>query len=226
MMKVSGIGIGYGDRLIVKNISFCLERGECVLLCGANGSGKSSLLRTLAGLQKPMVGDIQCRSATAMIPTKIPKVKGFTITEFIQSGCYRQSGIWGGCTAKMSLAISRAIKTLGIEDIAHRDVSTVSDGEFQKACIASALTRQADILLLDEPTAFLDVDSRIMVLDTLNRLTKEKNISLIFSSHDIYDSYGICGRIFGIGRDGVFRDSALSDKQEVLDACFERVSNR
>lgn len=80
-----------------------------------------------------------------------------------------------------------AIRTLGLDSLADKDISFISDGEFQKACIATALTRKANVLLLDEPTAFLDVDNRVMVLRTLQNLAHTTGITVIFSTHDIYD---------------------------------------
>ena len=74
-----------------------------------------------------------------------------------------------------------------LETLASKDLSRISDGEFQKACIAAALTRKANVLMLDEPTAFLDVENRVMVLKTLQRLAHETGTTIIFSTHDVHD---------------------------------------
>ena len=83
--------------------------------------------------------------------------------------------------------MEEAMEVLGIKELRNRDISTLSDGEFQKACIAAALTRKANVLMLDEPTAFLDVENRVMVLLTLQRLAHETGTTVIFSTHDIHD---------------------------------------
>lgn len=224
MLRLKDITIGHDGHSLIKDISFEISEGECILLCGANGSGKSTLMKTIAGLQNKISGEIITEASIVMIPTGIPKIKGFSVIDFIQTGCYKQTDLWGRRTPKMEKSIYNALEFIGIENLAMRDISMISDGEFQKVCIASAMTRDAGILLLDEPTAFLDVDSRIMVLESLKEITKEKKISMIFSSHDIYDSAAICSRIFGIGKDRIFRDSAESSKEEVLSSCFKKLA--
>lgn len=224
MLKLKDITIGHDGECLIKDISFEIGEGECILLCGANGCGKSTLMKTLAGIKKKISGEIITDASIVMIPTGIPKIKGFSVMDFIQTGCYRQTDLWGRRTKKMEESILNALESMGIEHLAMRDISMISDGEFQKVCIASAMTKDAGILLLDEPTAFLDVDSRIMVLESLRDITKKKNMSMIFSSHDIYESSVICSRIFGISKDGIFRDSAKSSKEEVLSSCFNKLA--
>ena len=152
MLKVDHLTIGYDSRALVRDISFELAPGECVLLAGPNGTGKTTLLRTLAA------------EGVVLIPTNIPKVKGFTVEAFVRTGCYRESDWRGRVSKKVERRMEEALKMLGIEELRKRDISTLSDGEFQKACLATGLTRRAEVLLLDEPTAHLDVENRIDVL--------------------------------------------------------------
>lgn len=205
---------------MVEGISFEACPGECILLCGSNGSGKSTLMKTLAGLLQPIGGRIACDGTMVLVPTGIPKVKGFTMREFIRTGCYRDTNLWGKASERMSREMDEAMDLLDIAGIADRDISEISDGEFQKACIASVLTRNASVLLLDEPTAFLDVDSRATVLQALAKIAMEKGKTILFSSHDIHESAAVCTRILGIGRTGRFADSLLSSKEDVLSECF------
>lgn len=205
---------------MVEGISFEACPGECILLCGSNGSGKSTLMKTLAGLLQPIGGRIACDGTMVLVPTGIPKVKGFAMREFIRTGCYRDTNLWGKASERMSREMDEAMDLLDIAGLADRDISEISDGEFQKACIASALTRNASVLLLDEPTAFLDVDSRATVLQALAKIAREKGKTILFSSHDIHESAAVCTRILGIGRTGRFVDSLLSSKENVLSECF------
>ncbi len=122
-----------------------------------------------------------------MVPTHIPKVKGFSVREFIRTSLFSASGIFRKPDSGAETAMEDAIRTLGLGSLADKDISLISDGEFQKACIATALTRKANVILLDEPTAFLDVDNRIMVLRTLQELAHGTGATVIFSTHDIYD---------------------------------------
>lgn len=157
------------------------------MLQGPNGSGKSTLMKTIAGLLHPLSGGFSAGGPVVMVPTHIPKVKGFSVREFIRTSLFSASGIFRKLDSGAETAMEDAIRTLGLGSLADKDISLISDGEFQKACIATALTRKANVILLDEPTAFLDVDNRIMVLRTLQELAHGTGATVIFSTHDIYD---------------------------------------
>ena len=122
-----------------------------------------------------------------MVPTHIPKVKGFSVKEFIRTGMLLRSAAFRKLDGEAENALGYSITLLGLDALADKDISEISDGEFQKACIATALTRKADAILLDEPTAFLDVDNRIMVLRTLQELSHGTGATIMFSTHDIHD---------------------------------------
>ena len=109
---------------------------------------------------------------------------------------------------------------LGIQELKGRDISTLSDGEFKKACLAVGLTRKAEVLLLDEPTAFLDVENRISVLETLREVARKTGTAVLFSSHDLHDALPIVDRVFALTRDGRFLVSGPDDKEAVLQAAF------
>ena len=200
--------IGYGSRILVRDIGFGIAPGECLLLAGPNGSGKTTLLRNLTGEGK------------VLIPTGIPKVKGFTVQEFVRTGCYRESN-WAGRLRKESeRRLAEALERMGLSDMAERDISTLSDGEFQKACIAVGLTRQAQVLLLDEPTAFLDVENRLMVLRILRQVARETGMAVIFSSHDLHDSLLVAHRVLAITPEGRFLESGKENREAVLKEAF------
>ena len=192
MLKVDHLSIGYGDRTLVRDISFELAPGECVLLAGPNGCGKTTLLKVLAG------------DRFVLIPTNIPKVKGFTVEGFIETGCYRESDWKGRISSEVRKKMEEALELLGMQEFKGRDISTLSDGEFQKACLATGLTRKADVLLLDEPTAHLDVENRIDVLRTLREVARKTGTAVLFSSHDLHDALQVADRVFVLTRDGRF----------------------
>ena len=220
MLTVTDLVIGYEGKALLGKISFSLEEGECVLLCGANGKGKSTLLKVLAGGEQPMEGRIEGEVKRVMVPTRIPKLKGFTAREFILASCYGQTDFWGRADRRLEPKIEEALDILGLAKLENRDISSLSDGEFQKLCTASALARDASVLMLDEPTAFLDVDSRITVLEALGTIADRRRAAVLFSSHDIAESSRMCSRILGISAEGRFLDSAECGKREVLQACF------
>ena len=216
------MSIGYDGRDLVRDISFELAPGECVLLAGPNGTGKTTLLKRLASGE----------AAVVLIPTNIPKVKGFTVEAFVRTGCYRESDWRGRISKEVEGRMEEALKMLGIEELRKRDISTLSDGEFQKACLATGLTRKAEVLLLDEPTAHLDVENRIDVLRTLREVARKTGTAVLFSSHDLHDALQVADRVFALTRDGRFlaSPSVISSEVEksktaVLRAAFPALAN-
>lgn len=241
ILYADNLVIGNDGRALTKKMSFWIGVGECILLCGANGIGKSTLLRTLAGVIPAVSGEIGMRGRrdgmsdahrtdgtrregrrtsddfhqtdgaagieerqkgrpvrVILVPARIPKVPGFSVTDFVATSCYRESDWLGRLPAKIRSRILETLETLGIGHLAARDISSLSDGEFQKAAIATALLQQAEVILLDEPTAFLDVDSRESALCTLREVALGKQVSIIFSSHDIHTAAKYCTRVFGM----------------------------
>ena len=206
--QVNDLRIGYGDRILVRNISFGIAPGEVILLAGPNGSGKTTLLRALVS------------GGIILIPTNIPKVKGFTVEGFIQTGCYAESDWRGRISADAAGRMEKALELLGIKHLKERDIATLSDGEFQKACLAVGLTRKAEVLLLDEPTAFLDVENRIGVLQALRDIARKTGTVVLFSSHDIHDAVQVADRVFALTRDGRFIASTQENRPAVLREAF------
>ena len=157
------------------------------MLRGRNGSGKSTLMKTIAGQLLPLSGTIETGGEAILVPTRIPKVKGFTVEDFIRSGMLAESGAFKRLNKEAERRVAEAIRMMELNHLADKDLSQISDGEFQKACIATALTRKSNVMMLDEPPAFLDVENRVMVLKTLRRLAHETCSTVIFSTHDIHD---------------------------------------
>ena len=183
MLKTSELVIGHKGIRVAEPLTFEYPDGQSVMLCGPNGSGKS----TLAGRLPPLSGGFMAGGSVVMVPTHIPKVKGFSVREFIRTSLFSVSGMFRKLNAEAEKSLEESVRMLGLEPLADKDISLISDGGFQKACIATALTRKANVILLDEPTAFLDVDNRIMVLRTLQELARATGTTVLFSTHDIHD---------------------------------------
>lgn len=195
LMEVRGMTIGHGGKSLYDDVNFDICKGDSIMLCGANGSGKTTLLKALAAMSEEIV----------MIPTGIPKVAGFKLKEFVRIGCFRQTDMGGRLSVQDEKMLDNALEKLCISHLADQDISALSDGEFQKAGIASALVRKASILLLDEPTAFLDAQNRIAVLRTLRNLCEDSGTAVIFSTHDLHDGRNVATKILALGADGRFR---------------------
>lgn len=208
MIGLSGITLSFGSRVLARDISLSLEEGSCTLLCGANGSGKSTLLRSLA----KQIPD------AVFIPTGIPKVKGFTVAQFVRSFCYKESDWAGRLRLHTQKRMDRAFELMGLSSLSQRDISTLSDGEFQKACLAAALSRNAKVLLLDEPSAFLDVDGRTMVLRTLEEVARLTGVAILFSSHDVHEALKYVKRVCAFTPGGWTEPS--ENKEEVIRKAF------
>lgn len=217
LLNVPDMTIGHGKSVLYRNVSFDVCEGDCIMLCGANGSGKTTLLKALSLMQTLNGAQI------VMIPSRIPKVKGFTLREFIRLSCFRQSDMGGRLAGDDELSISSALTMSGLDGLAERDISTLSDGEFQKGGIAAALVQHAGIILLDEPTAFLDAENRISVLRTLQELstrslareTASGRPAVIFSTHDLHDGLAVCSKVLALGADGIFRCASYEDRESM-----------
>lgn len=212
--SIRDLAIGHGDRTLCSGISFDICEGDCMMLCGANGRGKTTLMKALTGLSEEVM----------MIPARIPKVAGFTLKEFARIGCFSQSDMAGRLSDQHEEALDVAISSLGLTHLADRDISTLSDGEFQKAGLVSALVRNASVILLDEPTAFLDAENRISVLATLREICDRKGIAVIFSTHDLHDGLKVCTKVLAFGADGRFLCSGNTSESmsETVSTIFSR----
>ena len=216
LIHIEGLKIGHGKTVLYENIAFDLHEGDCIMLCGANGSGKTTLRKAIADLQGT-------ESRITMIPSRIPKVKGFSDKYFIKVSCFKQTDMAGKLSEHDATTLEKALDRLGIAHLKDRDINTLSDGEFQKACIAASLVQHAGVILLDEPTAFLDAENKTSVLQALRGLCKEKDSpAVIFSTHDLHEGMKACTRVIALGADGVFRITSMAGAEEAVQGIFRK----
>ena len=212
LLDVKGMTIGHRNRELYSGVDIEIREGECIMLCGANGSGKTTLLKALAGMKDKDI-------------VMIPKVEGFTLREFIRISCFSQSDLAGRLSPEQESQIDKVLELMGLSELASRDISTLSDGEFQKGSIAAALVRKASIILLDEPTAFLDAENRISVLRTLKQLCGTPNgPAVMFSTHDLHDGLAVCDKVVALGSDGIVR-TAGTNLKETVKTIFKDIQN-
>lgn len=192
------ISIGYGPRVLVSGLDVPFAAGELTAVVGRNGTGKSTLLRVMAGLARPLSGEVRVAGVpvTAMPPRKIAETVGFVSTERIRVtnlkardvvslGRTPYTGWTGRLTPQDKAAVDEALALVGMSGYAAKEMDTLSDGEAQRVMIARALAQDTPIILLDEPTAFLDLPNRYEVCLLLRRLARERGKCVIFSSHDL-----------------------------------------
>ena len=191
---------------VQSDLTFSLQAGELVCMLGPNGCGKSTLLRTLAGLQPPLSGEfsIQCSAfrpekSVALVLTERLSMDNTTVHDVVAMGRYPYTSFLGGLTAEDETIIEEALKAVGFEpsafSIQHSVFNAHSDGEKQRILIAKALAQQTPIILLDEPTAHLDLPHRILILRLLRRLAHEQNKTVLISTHELDLALALSDRI-------------------------------
>lgn len=190
--------VGYRGHRVVEDISLSLPCGRLVCLLGPNGAGKSTLLRTLCGFQPPIAGtvtisgsDITTMSAAevarlvSVVLTDRPLTPSLTAAEMVGMGRAPYTGFWGRLSDDDRRLVSEAMQTVGIAPLATRRMGQLSDGERQKVMIAKALAQHTPVIVLDEPTAFLDYPSKVAVMKTLARLAHDEGKTILISTHDL-----------------------------------------
>ncbi len=212
-LEAINLTVGYPGRAVVSGISRLLPEGALTVLVGANGSGKSTLLRTLTGAQPPLHGrveldgrDIASYKAArlarhlSLVLTDRMGGGGLLVEELVSIGRHPYSGFLGRMSADDRRAVRNAIRLVGLDDKAGAFVASLSDGERQKAMIARAIAQDTDLIVLDEPTSFLDVSSRFEIMDLLGRLAAEEGKTVLLSTHDIAPAISVATNIWAISQ--------------------------
>nr|WP_315408895.1 ABC transporter ATP-binding protein [uncultured Prevotella sp.] len=199
IISLSQLSVGYTlSHPVISDINLELRSGQLACLIGENGIGKSTLLKTLTGFLPKLKGslllgnrDIESFSQrelarqVSIVLTQKPDVQNLTIEEIIGLGRSPYTGFFGRLRAEDRKVVDDAIATMGIEKLRGRMIQTLSDGERQKVMIAKALAQETPIILLDEPTAFLDFPSKAETFQSLQRMAHERDKLILLSTHDL-----------------------------------------
>lgn len=233
------LAIGYrlgrrGTAVVHGGLSFTLPRGELTCLLGPNGAGKSTLLKTLSGIERPLSGQLSLngRSSEAYSASERSRVLGVVLTdktyagglrvrELVALGRHPYTGFFGQLNREDRRIVDEAMDAANVSDKAEDYVAELSDGERQKVMIAKVLAQQCPVILLDEPTAFLDVVSRIEMMNLLHRLVREEGKSVLLSTHDIDQALLLADRLWLLSKEHGMRCGTTEDL--VLDGtlnCF------
>lgn len=198
-ISTNKLTIGYGATVIQRDLTFSLLAGEMVCMLGPNGCGKSTLLRTLAGLQPALSGEYTHSDAKniALVLTERLSMDNTTVHDVVALGRYPYSSFLDGLKKEDENIISESLRQVGFEDleISRSFFNAHSDGEKQRILIAKALAQQTPIILLDEPTAHLDLPHRILILRLLRQLAHEQGKTILISTHELDLALALSDRI-------------------------------
>jgi iron complex transport system ATP-binding protein len=235
-LQAEKLSIGYGDdHIIFSDISFKAGEGEMIALLGVNGIGKSTLLRTISGLQKSVSGSIevggkQLETMTvqerarliSIVLTERILVDHISVKEFIALGRMPYTTWLGKLSVEDNAEIERVIAAMKIEKLQHKLFNKISDGEKQKVLISRALCQQTPVIILDEPTAFLDFRNKKEILQLLAAVSHDMKKTVILSTHDIEASLQYCSKCWIMTEDRIFLEIPRTEhfRTDVMNKLF------
>jgi iron complex transport system ATP-binding protein len=237
VLSTASLSIGYlvprlPPKIVVEEINIALNAGELICLIGPNGAGKSTLMRTLAGMQPPIAGTVTLLGddIRALKPRDLAQRLSIVLTEHVDVGVLSAYALvalgrfpytdWSGTlTADDEAVVRWAIQAVGAMELAGRNVGELSDGERQKIMIARALAQEPAVMLLDEPTAFLDLPRRAEMMQLLRSLARETGRAILLSTHDLDLALHNADRIWLLPKGGPLHVGAPEDL--VLSGAFE-----
>ena len=211
-LDAEGVWFGYDRTPVLEDVSIRVNAGEFVALVGPNGSGKSTLLRILLGMLHPERGQVRMfgtdpasfdeRWRVGYVPQRptLASEVPATVEEIVSSGRLTRRGWWRPLTLADRVAVSHAIESVGLGEMASKPVTTLSGGQQQRAFIARAFASEPELLVLDEPVAGIDAESQRRFSDSLAHLIKEHDAAVLLVSHELSAVAGIVDRVIVLKR--------------------------
>ena len=229
MIRLENISLAYGSRTILHDVSLHLRAGELCALVGRNGAGKSTLLKALTSNGKTVVNGTaiaelspeKLAQTIAIVTTERIRIENLLVEDLVAMGRAPYTN-WVGHLQDIDREIvCKAIEAVGMGDFVGRDTSSLSDGELQRVMIARAIAQQTPIILLDEPTAFLDIPTRFEVCRLLADLAHKEGKCILFSTHDVDSALPVCDS-FAIIENGRLQSLPNTDAAREIERIFRR----
>ncbi len=227
-LRAQGLTLGYDADDIVHDLDVAIPDGRITVIVGANACGKSTLLRGLARLLKPRRGSVLLddRSVHEMRSVDVARVlgllpqtpvapDGITVADLVGRGRYPHQGWFRQWRAEDDAAVASALEATGTADLATRPLAELSGGQRQRVWIAMALAQETDLLLLDEPTTFLDINHQVELLDLLTDLNRDQGTTVVIVMHDLNLACRYADHVIAMKNGGIIAEGAPAD---VIDA--------
>ncbi|KGM95675.1 iron ABC transporter ATP-binding protein [Clostridium novyi A str. 4552] len=227
MLKIKDFKIGYDDKVIVKNFSLNVEKGEMLTIIGPNGSGKSTVLKAVGRLLKPMNGVVhldgkllqemsnkEIAKEMACLSQHNSAPKDMTIRKIVSFGRNPHKSWFQGLNKEDEDIVTWAIEKTNLSNMENKNVSDISGGERQRAWIAMALAQKPKVLLLDEPTTYLDINNQIEILELVKELNEKLKLTVVMVLHDLNQAAKYSSKVLVL-KDGEIK--AKGKPEEILD---------
>lgn len=222
--RLKNLAVGYNGRALIKNIEIGVRRGEIVTLVGPNGSGKSTILKSIAKQLEPLAGcvELEGRDLEGYGPSELAKKMAVMLTGRIQPelmtcrdvasmGRYPYTGRLGILSDEDEALVEKALACVHAQSFADRPFDAVSDGERQRVLLARAICQEPEIIILDEPTSYLDIRHKLELLSILRSMAKKQGITVVMSLHEIDLAMKISDRVICVGGEEIFACGAPED---------------
>ena len=246
-MNIKDLNAGYHEKIVVNGVSLEINKGDIISLIGPNGGGKSTLLKTISGELKPLGGTVllgndninriplrELAKKMSIVGTQRVNPEHMSAFDVVLSGRLPYSDGFGLFKDSDREAAGRAAHLMNLEEFLHNDFSSLSDGQKQRTLIARAICQEPEVLVMDEPTSYLDIRHRFELMDVVKELSGE-GITIIMSLHELELALSVSDRLILVGSDGkavcaspetVLKDGLLQDLFGLTDEMFEKVKRQ